>query len=629
MSTRTPRSDDLLEGARRAQLVLRARQLRVGGASWQEVGGTLGVAHQTLFKWAQKVEGLPNHEVTAETCAPRHFASGRRPQTQLPASEAERIRQLVGQTNLTWNSGSLPVALNEAMRRGELSEETAALIRGRVAAGMPPLPRSQARQLRVGETAIRALRSPRNAWLDYVQSPGSLMLTRDDEGNERYVEPGEWFTLDDGSINLGCWVPDLQRPGDKCWERYGVVVGRFQFLLCVDHRSYFIPGFGFTCRPRDSYRAEDLTATMHNVFAEHGLPKAMVLEHGVSAANLVTRTLRAAGVDIIRASSPHQKVVEMVFDKLWTRLSLLGGQVGRTRGEEEEIAKLYQACRTGTRDPRTVFCSLRDVLDALKLHIGEWNAHRVNSDRYGSWIPAEMFAAHGPNQLRPFHPEDAWLFSPVATDPLTVQGATVETSVRLLPEISTKFVFGADWLSEYHGSKVHLHFNPLAGECDATAVLAEAVGDRPAGRVIGRLAQIDAIARRTRRVLGYGLDPDIGRTEAAAAGRALRRSAQAIRPDGRAGRRVEEVRTADGAVRTITTAGAGDGIEGAVEVDPSIATPTVAAEPRRTRSTPAAAVPQPESTRTVEAPFSRRRFSDDDDDAILAPANQLEALNNQ
>ena len=74
--------------------------------------------------------------------------------------------------------------------------------------------------------------------------------------------------------------------------------------------------------------------------------------------------------------------------------------------------------------------------------------------------------------------------------------------------------------------------------------------------------------------------------------------------------------------------GAGDGIEGAVEVDPSIATPTVAAEPRRSRSTPAAAVPQPEPTRTVEAPFSRRRFSDDDD-AILAPANQLEALNNQ
>ena len=118
------------------------------------------------------------------------------------------------------------------------------------------------RQIEVTETEVRAQRTPREAWLRFVQSPGSLQITVDEEtGEERMFRPGEAWTMDDGTINFICCVP-LERPGDKCWERFGVMVGRFQFILLADHRSYFIPGFSYTARPRGSYRAEDLTSTV-------------------------------------------------------------------------------------------------------------------------------------------------------------------------------------------------------------------------------------------------------------------------------------------------------------------------------------------------------------------------------
>ncbi|TXH12076.1 MAG: hypothetical protein E6R03_13545, partial [Hyphomicrobiaceae bacterium] len=328
-----PRHADLMEGARRCAVVLRARRLFSEHISLRVAAKSLGVAPGTLWKWCEQVRDLPDNAVSAESCAPGHYRSGRKPAQVISEEGIESVRRFKLLSNLNWKAGSTPIAIQEAVRRGELSAADAALIAGRTAAGLPPLPRSQARKLFINETTTRALRSPRNAWLDYCSADGSLMLTVDETtGEERYVQPGEWLTLDDGSINLVCVVSGMERPGDKCWEKFGVVIGRFQFLLCVDHRSYFIPGFGFTARPRDSYRAEDLTATLQTVFQEHGVPKAMILEHGVSAANLVTRTLNAVGCQIQRAHSPHQKVVEMVFNHLWTRLSYLPGQVGRFRG---------------------------------------------------------------------------------------------------------------------------------------------------------------------------------------------------------------------------------------------------------------------------------------------------------
>lgn len=606
---RGPRHEDLIEGARRSAVVLRARRLFGEHVPLRVAAKKLGEAPATLWKWCEQVRDLPDAAVSAETCAPGHYRSGRRPAQILSDEGVEAVRKFKLLSNLNWKAGSTPIAIQEAVRRGELSAADAALIAGRTAAGLPPLPRSQSRKLFINETTTRALRSPRNAWLDYCSADGSLMLTVDETtGEERYVQPGEWLTLDDGSINLVCVVGGMERPGDKCWENFGVVIGRFQFLLCVDHRSYFIPGFGFTARPRDSYRAEDLTATLQTVFTEHGVPKAMILEHGVSAANLVTRTLNAVGCQIQRASSPHQKVVELVFNHLWTRLSYLPGQVGRFRGEEEETAKVVQAVRSGARDPRPLFPALPDVLAAIRQVIADWNAHRVQSDRYGSWVPQEFWNTHSSTQLRRIRTEDAWMFSPVITDPLSVRGARVQTSVPIMPGFSTQFSFGADWLAEFHGAKVHLHFNPFAAECDAMVVLAQPWGDRRMGEPLGKAVQFDRLARRTRRVMGYGLDPDIGQTEAAAHSRALRRSVQAVTGDGKVGAAVVETRNAAG--ETVQRSEISTKREDAT-VEPSGDTGQL--EERRSRTTPTPAVEKSTRREEPEMSLSRRRMMEEEE----------------
>jgi hypothetical protein len=598
-----------MEGARRCAVVLRARQLFAEHISLRVAAKSLGVAPATLWKWCEQVRDLPDNAVSAESCAPGHYRSGRKPAQVISEEGIESVRRFKLLSNLNWKAGSTPIAIQEAVRRGELSAADAALIAGRTAAGLPPLPRSQARKLFINETTTRALRSPRNAWLDYCSADGSLMLTVDETtGEERYVQPGEWLTLDDGSINLVCVVSGMERPGDKCWEKFGVVIGRFQFLLCVDHRSYFIPGFGFTARPRDSYRAEDLTATLQTVFQEHGVPKAMILEHGVSAANLVTRTLNAVGCQIQRAHSPHQKVVEMVFNHLWTRLSYLPGQVGRFRGEEEETSKVVQAVRSGARDPRPLFPALPDVLAAIRQVIADWNAHRVQSDRYGSWVPQEFWNSHASAQLRRIRTEDAWMFSPVITDALSVRGARVQTSVPIMPGFSTQFSFGADWLAEFHGAKVHLHFNPFASECDAMVVLAQPWGDHRMGQPLGKAIQFDRLARRTRRVMGYGLDPDIGQTEAAAHSRALRRSVQAVTGDGKIGSAVVEVRNASG--ETVQRAEVSTKRHES-PVEPSGKTGEL--EDRPTRATKTPKVEQSNRREEPEMSLSRRRMMEEEE----------------
>lgn len=400
-------------------------------------------------------------------------------------------------------------------------------ILARERAGKALLPERLMRQVPSSAPIMRAVRSPRDAWLRYIESPGSLMLTVDDDGIERFLEPGEWWTIDDGTINFVCTVP-LARPGDKCWDKFGVIAGRFQFLLVVDHRSYCITGFSYTARPRSSYRAEDLNATMHTAFAEHGRPRVMVLEKGISAANAVTDALGLLGVQILRAASPHQKVVEGVFNKLWTRLSLERGQVGRFRGEEQETNNLLTSCRQGHTDPRQVFLPLADVLRALRAAIAEHNAQTI-SGRYGRWVPGEYFAAAAKKNLRPLDADSAWIFSPVISDPLKVRSACMKTSVPLLPGFSQSFAFASPELHHWYGARVKLYFNPLAPECRAKIVLAEPWRGHQEGRIICDAEQIDRQARYTRRLLEYGADPDIGKLAARQNALALNRHSQAVR----------------------------------------------------------------------------------------------------
>jgi hypothetical protein len=579
------REEDLRTGQRRLALAQSAwRMVYEEGITQRAAAQRCFVKEKQVCLWFAILRTTP--QPTAADFAPRRVNSGRKPALRLSATEVRAARAIKLQTNRTATSGSTPEALRVAARRGDLRPEVVDLLASREAAGQSPLPESAMRQLHISESVTRAHRQPREAWLDYVTSPGSLQLMVDAEtGEERMIRPGEVWTIDDGSINLVCCVPGLERPGDACWDRWGVCVGRFQFLLVVDHRTRFVVGWSFTARPRDSYRAEDITATLGNCVQEHGAPRTLVLEHGVSAARLVTEMADALGVQIQRASSPHQKVVESVFNRLWTKLSLLPGQVGRYRGEEEEAGKLVQRIRGGAVDPRGKLLDLPAVLAAIREAVEEHNRQWVGSERYGRWIPAEFWASKAEESLRKVSPEDAWMFSPRITEPLRVRGFRIETTVPLLPGASTKFVFGAEWLGQFAGRRVKIAFNPFAPDVEATAILAENVGDRKAGQVLGKLQQIDRFARFTRRALGYGIDPDIGRSATAAHAQALRRHVAATRPDGRSGVQTHEIRDRNGLVAQATTTPQAEN-RGAGSAEQGVAAASVPLTPSRRTSAP-------------------------------------------
>lgn len=555
---RALREQDLRVGALRLAQTLEASLLIANeGLSQKAAAKRVGVSEKDLSIWLRILRSK-GESATAADFAPRHAFAGRRPAHGLTAAELAEARSRAARINRTRTAGSIPEGLRAAVREGALRPETVELMREREAAGLPLLPESATRLLGTSEPLVRAIRAPRNAGLEYISAPGSLHIVDDDDaaGGERMLQPGERWTIDDGSVNLVLIVPGLERPGDPCFDRWGVCVGRFQFLLCVDQRTRCIVGWSFTARPRDSYRAEDLTATLHNAMLEHGAPRGITLEHGVSAARLITDTMAAVGVKIHRSISPHSKVVESVFNLLWSKLSLLTGQVGRFRGEEEAVNLLLARIRGGSLDPRGQLLALPAVLSALRDTVAEFNRQWVSSERYGRWIPGEFYAAKSPAMLRRISPRDAWMFSPVITEPLTVQGFAVTTTVPLIPGHSIKFVFADESLVEISGRKVKLYFNPFAVDCIATAVLAEAAGPYQAGRVMGQLRQVDRLARFTRRAMGYGLDPDIGLEAARSHQQALRRHVQATRPDGSVGVQSHEIRTGDGQVQRAEMPGA-------------------------------------------------------------------------
>jgi hypothetical protein len=522
------------------------KEIVTKGMSNRAAARKVGYPFQTIYVWirAYDAEGF-------DGLLPKHRNSGRKPKLKFTRQEASDVKALVLQTNRTRKAGSTPEALRVAIKRDLLAPETADVIQQRFGAGQTPLPPAMRQQIYIPETTIEASRGPRNSWLHHVQSPGSLHLTVDEEtGIEREIEGCERMTMDDGTINLVCNVP-FNLPGNKCSENFGVMVGRFQLLLPVEHRYLFIPGFNYTARPRSSYRAEDLTATLQIVFTEHGYPASIVLEKGISASDLLTETLTMLGIRIIRANSPHQKVVEGVFNRMWTKLSLMPGQVGRYRGEEEEINALIGSCRRGATDPRKHFPMLSDVLKAMHEAIKEHNSQLVISRQYGRWIPAQKWDQFKKN-LRPLEPEQSWMFSPVITEPLTVRGFKVRKTVCMMEGYSEVFDFSAPWLHEFNGLPVKLYFNPFAGECIATVVLAQNFNGRKAGEILGQAEQINRMSRFRRRALGYGEDPDIGREAASRNAQALRRSVVAIRSDGSAGAQKHEARDGMGAGEVVT-----------------------------------------------------------------------------
>lgn len=529
------RLQDLERGTFLCAKAREATALRKAGLSYQAVAARLKLHYVQVHRLVKKAERLGPAGMHSSAFAPS--VPGPKKKAHFLPDERAQIRSLNLQSNRTWNSGSAPEAVRRAIRDGFIRPELGANLLSREADGRPLLTESMRHEVRVGEAAVRAYRNPRDAWLEYVQSPGSMLLTIDQhDGTERYVHPGEAWTIDDGTINLVCCVPT----GDPQYK-FGVMPGRFQFLLIVDHRSYFIPGFSYTARPKSSYRAEDLLSTLHIGMSEHGAPPRLILERGVSSAGALTRMCHLAGIVIDRAKSPHQKMVEMVFNNLWTKLSFLPGQVGRYQGEEAKITAVLESCRAGAKDPRKHFPMLSDVLTALRNAIPEWNDHWVDG-RGGRWQPSEYWQREAHQWMRPIAPQDAWMFHPYVTGPLKLRGMQISTSVLMSQGFSQIFTFEAGFAADLLGATVQIHFNPFAPCSLGKMVLVDDFAGMRGGLVLGDTMMIDRQARHTKRAWGYSDEEDVGREATRRSTQALHRSAVAIRPDGKPGVTAIEVR---------------------------------------------------------------------------------------
>ena len=402
--------------------------------------------------------------------------------------------------------------------------------------GKSLLPESITRQIAVYAPFVKQFRNPTDANLDYINAPGTMMWNRENNAtgdDYRFIRAGDIFESDDATINFPMCIP-WEIGGCPCSEKFGVKVGRFQWLVDIDAGSRFIPAFIYSARPRSSYRAEDITTLIRASAQQHGIPRARRMERGAWESHLVKNVVRLMGTHQITVHSPHNKpFIEGLFNVLWTKLAVHfpEAQVGRFMGENEEACRLLTAAQAGHQDPRKTFPMLNDGLAAMAEAIHEKNETPIHSDNYGTWIPVERWHQHlQENPLQPLDTANDWIFSPLVRE-WTVNGNLVGGKVPLMEGLSVPYDFSAPWLIQYHGARVKAYFDPMAPQCFATICLAQNWGTHKAGERLGQAQQINQTTSYIRLVMGYGDDPTtLGLDARRQAATALRREVRTIIP---------------------------------------------------------------------------------------------------
>jgi hypothetical protein len=371
------------------------------------------------------------------------------------------------------------------------------------------VPASIHRQIKVNSSLVQFHRSPREWSLGNLSAPGSQRRYYNHETNQReLMRPGDWFGGDDATPGIAVCVPctDLTTPTSK---KFGVMLGRFQWLVYSDCASDKILGWDYIVRPRGSYRAEDILNGMGAAMKPNGVPRqGWQFEGGTFNSKLVRHTIENLGCQHWRTYSPHQKPIENVFNRAWTKLAVQfpHADMGRYRNENEANCKLYEACKGGHQDPRRYFPPLKLFLAGLGEEVNAHNAKPIQSNQYGRWVPDDFFAAEvAKNPLRAFSSDMEWTLSPYAEE-RTVRGYMVTCRFPLFEGFRVPFEFGADWLPAYSGRKVRIHFNPRQPRCSAKVVLLENCGDHRAGEILGDAPLISETAGHIRYLLDWASD---------------------------------------------------------------------------------------------------------------------------
>ena len=454
-------------------------------------------------------------------------------------------------SNRTRTDGSTPEAVRIAMRRGQIDAELGAELLQRQREGKEIVPRSIHRELVAGRAVTKQHRNPTDAALDYLSSDGSLMwLTDPQTGRRRPVQVGDILEADDATVNFPVCIP-WEMGGDPCSEEFGVRVARFQWLVAIDRRSRFVPGYRYTARPKSSYRAVDINGLFHRIFQQHGVWKRLCLERATWESDKVNAMMRALRIERITAYSPHQKpFIEGLFNLIWTKLSDMPGQVGRYRGEEEATNSILTSCQKGATDPRKHFPMLGDACAAFDRALAERNSQVVQSKHWGRWVPEERWLAsqaearaHG--RLRTLPSEAAWVFAPEMRE-WTVRSSGAKGTVQLAEGWSVEYCYQAPWLTEFNGCRVRVHFDPFDPKGEATIVLAQRHNQHNENSVLGTAVQTNVTASEACLALGYADLKDFGVKMRREQAIEMRAETRTIKAGGKMGLTVSEARSAQG-----------------------------------------------------------------------------------
>jgi hypothetical protein len=396
--------------------------------------------------------------------------------------------------------------------------EIRAAILAREAQGMTLVPERVARQIIINPSLILASRNLRDWELHNLSAPASARRfntpAATDGATRQRMQAGDWFGGDDGTPGIAVTVPCADPHGNPevmtpCSAKFGVLLGRFQWLPFVDCAYDLALGFDYVVRPRGSYRAEDILHGMRTVVRTHGVPRqGWQFEGGTFNSKSVQHAIKAMGCQHWRTYSPHQKVVEILFNKAWTRLAVRfpHADMGRRRGENAENCAIYEACKAGHRDPRRYFPNLAEVVRAFEEVLAEHNRTLIHSRNYGTWIPEEVWTQQlAARPLRQIDAGSDWMFAPFSFE-RTVKGQLVGGRVPMFEDFSVPFDFTRTDLHLYDGVKVRCHFDPREPNCTATLVLLQNANGRKAGEVIGPARLVNETAGYLRLAMGWAED---------------------------------------------------------------------------------------------------------------------------
>jgi hypothetical protein len=461
---------------------------------------------------------------------------GRPPQVEVRAEDAATLRKLYMQSNRNRTDGSTILAARLAAQQGLVSEElAAAILKPRRGNALPTCIRNA---MHTAPAIIARSRNRKDADLHGIYCPGALRMVDDPEHGLRRLHPGERQSWDDATINFGVVIP-WPWGGDPCSDRYGVRVGRFQLLTCIDDATDCCLGFDYVIRDRQSYRAEDVIAAQHRLWSNHYKPARVMLEGGAWQARRSQAYHAAAGVEVEDATGrPNSKLVEGFFNRFWTPLSLMPGNVGRWRGEQKQESDIYCACRTGSKDPRKYFPTLDQALQDLQTAIHYLNNKEMHSQKYGTWIPRQMHDQYMQDHVLPKVDASLWMHAAPVVEERTVRRGMVQVTCPSPYGESFTYHFAEENLYAFEGRQVRIYFDPW-GTLTAQIELISAYRGTRAGTIIAEATCIEDAPQVKRTAEAYRVELDAAGRDRAIAMRTaqrhhIRREHRAIATDGKA-----------------------------------------------------------------------------------------------